>query len=136
MDSKHSSICHLTFYECDSITINYVIGQPTAVISSSGKGVDLPVVGAVLNEFRSSLGNFIQVEFSAKITDTSKASESKLLTACYRYGVLILEYTDGSKKLLGTDSNPITMNYEKAGTPASFQLSINSLQAEYSKFVL
>ena len=90
-----------------------------------------PFFGYILADRRSR----ILFEFSAKITDTSAGSEDLLLQCSYRYGVLVLHYTDGSKKLLGSVKTPIMMTYEKTGIPASFVLGVRGTQPEYAKFI-
>lgn len=135
MNEKHSAICHLTFFEKTSVSIDTGIGRPTAKLTVESDGITLPAVGASLSEIRSASGSFVNVEFSARITDTSASMENLLLQCSYRYGVLVLHYTDGSKKLLGTVGSPILITYEKSGIPAAFVLSIKGTQPEYAKFL-
>lgn len=135
MNEKHSAICHLTFYEITAVSIDTGIGRPTAMLTVKSDGVELPVVSGELGEVRSSSGGFVDIELSAKITNTSASSENILLQCSYRYGVLVLHYTDGSKKLLGSARSPILMTYEKSGIPAAFVLSVKGSQPEYAKFI-
>lgn len=135
MNEKHSAICHLTFYETAAVSIDTVIGRPTAKLTVKSDGIILPAVGASLSEVRSASGSFVDIELSAKITDTSASMENLLLQCSYRYGVLVLHYTDGSKKLLGSLRSPILLTYEKSGIPAAFVLSVKGSQPEYAKFI-
>ena len=98
-------------------------------------GCMLPVVGCTLSEIRSSKGNFVDIELSARITDTSSESENRLLLCTYRYGVLVLEYTDGCKRVLGSNQAPIIISYEKTGIPAAFVLNVKGTLPEYSKLL-
>ena len=135
MNEKRSAICHLTFYDIAVVSINTSIGMPVASLTVKSDGVILPVVGASLSEVQSSSGSFVDIELSAKITDTSKPMVNLLSNCSYRYGVLVLRYTDGSKKLLGTPNSPILLTYEKSGIPAAFVLSVKGSQPEYAKFI-
>lgn len=135
MNDKHSAICHLIFYELSAISIQSKIGVPTAKLTINSEGIKLPVTGASLSEVRPANGSFVDIELSAKITDTSVSSEDMLLQCSYRYGVLELHYTDGSKKLLGSMQSPIFLTYEKSGIPAAFVLSVKGTQPEYTKFI-
>lgn len=135
MNEKHSAICHLTFYEISAVSIDTGIGRPTAKLTVESDGIMLPTVGASLSEAQSASGSFVDIELSAKITDTSASMENLLLKCSYRYGVLVLHYTDGSKKLLGTLRSPILLTYEKSGIPAAFVLSVKGSQPEYAKFI-
>ena len=135
MNEKHSAICHLTFYETDAVSIDTGIGRPTAKLTVKSDGIILPAVGASLSEVRLASGSFVDIELSAKITDTSASMENLLLQCSYRYGVLVLHYTDGSKKLLGSLRSPILLTYEKSGIPAAFVLSVKGSQPEYAKFI-
>lgn len=135
MNEKHSAICHLTFYETVAVSIDTGIGRPTAKLTVKSDGIILPAVGASLSEVRSASGSFVDIELSAKITDTSASMENLLLQCSYRYGVLVLHYTDGSKKLLGSLRSPILLTYEKSGIPAAFVLSVKGSQPEYAKFI-
>ena len=135
MNEKHSAICHLTFYETAAVSIDTGFGRPTAKLTVKSDGIILPAVGASLSEVRSASGSFVDIELSAKITDTSASMENLLLQCSYRYGVLVLHYTDGSKKLLGTLRSPILLTYEKSGIPAAFVLSVKGSQPEYAKFI-
>ncbi len=135
MNEKHSAICHLTFYEMAAVSIDTGIGRPTAKLTVKSDGIILPAVGASLSEVRSASGSFVDIELSAKISDTSASMENLLLKCSYRYGVLVLHYTDGSKKLLGSLRSPILLTYEKSGIPAAFVLSVKGSQPEYAKFI-
>jgi len=135
MNEKHSAICHLTFYETAAVSIDTGIGRPTAKLTVESDGIILPAVGASLSEVRSASGSFVDIELSAKISDTSASMENLLLKCSYRYGVLVLHYTDGSKKLLGSLRSPILLTYEKSGIPAAFVLSVKGSQPEYAKFI-
>lgn len=135
MNEKHSAICHLTFYETAAVSIDTGFGRPTAKLTVKSDGIILPAVGASLSEVRSASGSFVDIELSAKITDTSASMENLLLQCSYRYGVLVLHYTDGSKMLLGTLCSPILLTYEKSGIPAAFVLSVKGSQPEYAKFI-
>ena len=135
MNEKLSAICHMTFYETAAISIDTGFGIPTAELTIKYDGILLPTVGASLSEVRSASGSFVDIELSAKITDTSPSMENLLLKCSYQYGVLVLHYTDGSKKLLGTLRSPILLTYEKSGIPASFVLSVKGSQPEYAKFI-
>lgn len=136
MNEKHAAICHLTFFESGKYTFSSVLGYGSAVFTAHEDGIRLPVVGAELSEIRSAVGNSVEVELSARITDTSKASEDRLTDATFRYGVIVLGYTDGTKRLLGTPYSPIYMEYEKSGIPASFVLSIKGIQPEPAKLLV
>lgn len=135
MNEKHSAICQLTFYDISDVTIQTAIGRPTATLKVLADGIELPVVGAELTEVRSGVGGLVNIELSAKITDTSVSSEDRLLECSFRYGVLVLHYTDDSKKLLGSEQSPIFISYEKSGIPAAFVLSVKGTQPEYAKFI-
>lgn len=135
MNEKHSAICQLTFYDISDVTIQTAIGRPTATLKVLADGFELPVVGTELTEVRSGVGGLVNIELSAKITDTSVSSEDRLLECSFRYGVLVLHYTDDSKKLLGSEQSPIFISYEKSGIPAAFVLSVKGTQPEYAKFI-
>lgn len=135
MNEKHSAICQLTFYDISDVTIQTAIGRPTATLTVLADGIELPIVGAELTEVRSGVGGLVNIELSAKITDTSLSSEERLMECSFRYGVLVLHYTDGSKKLLGSDQSPVLISYEKSGIPAAFVLSVKGTQPEYAKFL-
>ena len=135
MNDKHSAICHLIFYELSAISIQSRIGVPTAKLTIITEGIKLPVTSTSLSEVRSANGSFVDIELSAKITDTSVSSEDMLLQCSYRYGILELHYTDGSRKLLGSKQSPVFLTYEKSGIPAAFILSVKGAQPEYAKFI-
>lgn len=135
MNEKHSAICKLTFYETSSVSVNSVYGKPVAKLTIQAEGCMLPVVGCTLSEIRSSTGSFVDVELSARITDTSSVSEDRLLLCAYRYGVLVLEYTDGSKRVFGSNQAPVIITYEKTGIPAAFVLAVKGAQPEFSKLL-
>lgn len=133
MNEKRSAICRLTFYEISAVSFESIIGERDARLMVVSPGIALPVVGASLAENRSATGGFVDVELSARITDTSASMENTILQCTDRYGVLLLEYTDATKRVLGTKSSPILMTYEKSGIPVSFVLSVKGTQPELSK---
>lgn len=133
MNNKHAAICRLTFYEVDGLTMTSAFGSPVTTAVPMTTGVILPVSAAELSEKRQNTGSFVEMQFKARLTDTSLSSEKKLISAAYRYGVCILDYTDGSRRLLGTNRSPIVLTYEKSGIHSAFELSISSYQPEFSK---
>ena len=76
MNEKLSAICHMTFYEIAAISIDTGFGIPTAELTIKYDGILLPTVGASLSEVRSASGSFVDIELSAKITDTSPSMEN------------------------------------------------------------
>ena len=135
MNEKCASICSLTFYDISEVSIKTRIGWPKAILTKISNGIKLKAVGTVLSEARSVDGSSVNIDLSAKITDTSATSEDTLLQCSYRYGVLVLHYSDGSKKLLGSEQSPILLSYEKSGLPAAVVLSVKGEQPEFAKFI-
>ena len=135
MNEKRSAICRLTFYEISAVSFESIIGERDARLMVISPGIALPVVGASLAENRSATGGFVDVELSARITDTSAPMENTILQCTDRYGILLLEYTDATKRVLGSKNSPILMTYEKSGIPASFVLSVKGTQPELSKII-
>lgn len=135
MNNKRAAIWRMTFFPIDALAVTSAFGSPVAKVTSLTDGVVLPVTAAELSELRPNTANFVQMQFKARITDTSKSSEEKLLGVTFQYGVFILDYTDGTRRLLGTNTSPVILVYEKSGIHAAFELSISSEQPEYSKII-
>lgn len=135
MNQKRSAIYRLTYLAPDA-QVNHRIGRSTVTIPASAGGIVLPVSATELSERKDDSGNFVEVELSARITDTSAASEDRLLSSAFRYGMFILDYTDGTRRLLGTPQAPVLMTYSKSGVHSAFELSIKGVTPEFSKQIL
>lgn len=135
MNEKRSAICGLIFYEISAVSFDSMIGARDARLVILSPGIELPVVGASLTENHSTSGSFVDVEFSARISNTSEPMEKTILQCTDRYGVLLLKYTDGTRRVLGSKSSPILMTYEKKGIPASFEMLVKGSQPELSKII-
>ena len=98
MNEKRSAICGLIFYEISAVSFDSMIGARDARLVILSPGIELPVVGAFLTENHSTTGGFVDVEFSARISDTSEPMEKTILQCTDRYGVLLLKYTDGTRR--------------------------------------
>lgn len=133
--NKRAAIWRMTFFPVDTLTVTSAFGSPVAKVTSETGGVVLPVTAAELTELRPNTANFVQMQFKGRITDTSKTSEELLLGVTFQYGVFILDYTDGTRRLLGTNTSPVILVYEKSGVHSAFELFIRSEQPEYSKII-
>lgn len=136
MNNKTASICAMSFYPLDGTSINWIIGNNRVTVENSIQPIPVDATGISLNENRQTPGSFIEIELSAKVTDTSEVSEKKLGEVCYKFGMIALKYTNGVTKLLGSRMAPIMLTYQKVNTPAVFELSCKASQPEFSKFLV
>ena len=79
MNEKRSAICGLIFYEISAVSFDSMIGARDARLTILSPGIELPVVGASLTENHSTRGSFVDVEFSARISNTSEPMEKTIL---------------------------------------------------------
>lgn len=133
MNEKHAAICKVAFLPVKGVKVESPIGATSAKLVSFSSCIRIPSSSAELQENRKSPGEPVDVQFVATLTDTSPGSLELLRNVTYLYGLLILQYTDGSFRLLGTPDSPILVTYEKNGTPAVYELQVSTQQPEFSK---
>lgn len=103
LDDKRAQISAMFYLSIDDADIDDCLGVSS--ISVSGNWIDFNISKCELKETRSASGELIQQELSATCTDSSEAHEALIREQCSGYGLLRIDYSNGERKVVGTDKN-------------------------------
>lgn len=133
LDDKEHKQLQCSIFQYDDADIDDCLGVSS--ISVSGNWIDFNISKCELKETRSAPGELVQQELSATCTDSSEANESFIREQCDGYGLLRIDYSNGERKVVGTDKNPVQLSIERSGSPVAITLSLKHSSAEFSKFL-
>ena len=133
LDDKRAQISAMFYLSIDDADIDDCLGVSS--ISVSGNWIDFNISKCELKETRSAPGELVQQELSSTCTDSSEANESFIREQCDGYGLLRIDYSNGERKVVGTDKNPVQLSIERSGSPVAITLSLKHSSAEFSKFL-
>jgi hypothetical protein len=105
----------------DSIRLNEMLAIPIYISSGEWK------------EKVEAVGKPVEQELKATVTDTSSTSERELRTLLGAEGILLLSFTNGETKVVGTDEFPVLISVERSGSPGMLTLSFKRLSPEPAK---
>ena len=135
MNNKIAAICGWSVLPLGSADVNNIIGSPTISVTNIRKSYDFSVTNAELVEKQKERGGFVEVSLSAKVTESSLEMENKLIVAENLTCMIILHYTDGSQKLVGSPASPVFMLRKKSGKYAATEVTVTSVQPEFAKYI-
>ncbi|WP_337626273.1 hypothetical protein [Phocaeicola sp.] len=92
----------------------------------------MPVSSAEYGE-TGEAGYPIEQELEAVVTDTSSAELNGLRTLFAEAGLVLLDFTNGERRVVGSDEFPVQVNTELSGTPATLSLTFKRDSPEPAK---
>lgn len=129
---KRAQICAMDFIRLDAATVQNLPGAET--IHVSGQWVALPISQGEFSEKRVP-GDLIEQELKATLTDTGDEMASGLKVSQSVYGLVLLTFTNRSRRVVGTDQFPVLLTLEESGSPAKFTLSFKRNSPEPAKIL-
>lgn len=129
-NDKRSAICRLDFLPISQATVQNQPGNPTIQVRGSFNPV--PIASGEFRETEEQ-GAPVEQELSAVVTDTGSDRLAEIRQLFAQDGLVLLTFTNGEQKLVGTDEFPVHVNAELNGSPQALTLSFTRLSAEPAK---
>lgn len=133
LETKRSSICGVDIQLAADAGIINVFGLETIKVGYSWFKLKPSVVE--FNEQKQDDGHFYNVSLAITFTDTSYRLRIELNKFLQTEVVVRISYSDGTVKIVGTDTCPLVFIPVYTGNPSVFRMSYNGSQPELSKFV-
>lgn len=132
-NDKVAQICALYWMYIRNATI---INQPGSIeISVSGKWENIPFNKASLKEEQTASGSLVTQEFNASISGLSQSAETTLHAMNGELGIIRIDYTNGDKKIVGTNDIPIILTLECNASTHKYSMSFKRNSPEFSKYL-
>lgn len=133
VNDKRVSVCGICFLQTNNTDIQNVPGDKT--IRLSGDWIEINISSGEWKEELKKLGEPVEQELKAVVTDTSFNNELKLRDLFSKDGLVLLKLTNGDKKVVGSDEFPIYVSMERSGEPAKITLSFKRSSPEPAKIL-
>lgn len=72
-------------------------------------------------------GGVAKIKLDATVTDTSATHEAELATLSGVPGVVRMDYTDGSFRVVGSDEWPVCLSMKCSGNPAVWHMTLDTV---------
>lgn len=132
---KTSAIYRVSMIDPNEVVeVQNVIGDNQVKVT--GTRLNLHPSSVDFSEEESDSGDFFTVELKIKMTNTSVTSQNQYHSFSGRYWVVLLHYSNGVIKMVGTKRMPLNFLYTNSGTPAVVTLSYKGNLPEKSKIVV
>lgn len=132
INDKRAQICAMDFIRLDAATVQNIPGSKT--IHVSGPWVSLPISQGEYKE-KATSGDLVEQELKATLTDTGNEMAATLEGTQSVEGLILLTFTNGAHRVVGTDQFPVLLTLEESGSPAKFTLSFKRDSPEPAKIL-
>lgn len=132
-NSKRSQVCGLSFLSVAAATVVNVPGQKN--IQVSGSWIKIDISSGEWKETVEYVGQPVAQELKATVTNTSVEYESSLRNLFSGTGLLLLQFSNTEKRVVGTDEFPVTVTVERSGDPGKIYLSCKRDSPEPAKYL-
>ena len=129
--SNRATVYSISYAAISESTINNVIGG--CDIQFSGVWEKLPCAEVEFSEKLASDG--CNVDLKVKIADTGNDMGKQLRALTSIYTVVLLRFSDGIDRVLGTAECPVRFSLDIKGSPSHYLLRYKGLQPEFPKSV-
>ena len=130
LNDKRAAICRLDFLPVSQAT---VIDQPgSRLIKVQGDFNPIPIASGEFRETEEQ-GELVEQELTAVVTDTGADRLAAIRDLFAQDGLVLLAFTNGEQRVVGTDEFPVHVNAELSGSPLALTLSFRRHSAEPAK---
>lgn len=100
-----------------------------------GDWIDLGISSGEFKEQQEEPGSIVVQELKAIITDTGQSNAISILDLISSEGLVLIEMTNGDKKVIGTDHFPVLISSEHSGSSLKQSLSFKRNSPEPAKIL-
>ena len=134
-NNKRAVICGVAVLPLLGISMSAPIGRHTVTITGSGGVEYYRVQSASFSEKKAESGDYVEQEMECIFTDTSQESVEEKMSFTTQEILVLLKYSNGQVKVIGTDLAPVRANIEISGTPLTVRIAFKRKSPEFSKFL-
>lgn len=129
-NDKRSSVCRLAFLP---VALAKVTDKPGSMfIQVQGTFIPIPISSAEFRETEKQ-GTAVEQELKAAVTCTGSDCLASIRETFNQDGLILIGFTNGEQKIIGTDEFPVHVDTELSGTPKTLTLSFTRNSAEPAK---
>lgn len=132
IEDKRVQVCRMNYLPIKSASVRNHPGAKT--IAVSGDWSPIPIASGEFKEKVTESGT-IEQELKATVTNTGSNMSELLHDLLREEGLVILQFTNGVVRVVGTDEFPVLMNIEESGSVAAFNLSFKRNSPEPAKIL-
>ena len=129
-NDKRAAVCSLAFLPISQATVRNYPGSPG--IEVQGTFTPVPISSGEYRE-TGEAGYPVEQELESVVTDTSSARLNEIRTLFAEAGLVLLDFTNGERRVVGSDEFPVQVNTELSGTPATLSLTFKRDSPEPAK---
>lgn len=129
-NDKRAAICRLDFLPIGQATVSNQPGSGS--IKVRGSFNPIPIASGEFRETEEQ-GQPVEQELTAVVTDTGSGHLADIRQLFAQDGLVLLTFTNGEQRVVGTDEFPVHVNTELSGTPQTLTLSFRRNSAEPAK---
>ena len=129
-NDKRSAICRLDFLPISQATVKNRPGSN--LIQVSGSFNPVPISSGEFRETEEQ-GAPVEQELQAVVTDTGSGRLAEIRELFAQDGLVLLTFTNGEQRIVGTDEFPVHVNAELSGSPQTLTISFRRDSAEPAK---
>lgn len=132
-EDKRAQIHAVYFLPINDADIDDYIGYPSIAIS--GKWLDIGISRSEFKETQQVNGVMTQQELNIVISDSSEEKEISLRELIMSEVIIRLDYTNGIRKIVGTNRCPVILSIERSGSPSFITISTKRSSPEPAKIL-
>ncbi len=132
-ENKRAQISAVYILQIDDAEIDNYIGHPS--ISVSGAWLDIGMSKVDFKETQPGNGMMTQQELAITVSDSSDEKETTLRQLIESEVIIRLDYTNGVRKIIGTNRCPVSLSLERSGSPSAITVSVKRSSPEPSKLL-
>ncbi|MEL5895024.1 hypothetical protein AAE250_16215 [Bacteroides sp. GD17] len=130
--NKRSQICGMYFLPISGAQIYNVPGSN--IIKVRGEWVNLAISSGDFKE-KDELGGIVEQELKAIVTDTGEDKAALIRDLIMNEGLVLIQMTNGSRRVVGTEQFPVALSSECGGSPMTQTLSFKRDSPEPAKIL-
>lgn len=132
-NNKRSQICEMHFLPISNAQVENIPGSNS--IKVHGEWIDFHITSGEFKEKQDIPGGIVDQELKVVITDTNEKNAASICDMIIHEGLVLIEMTNGNRKVIGTDQFPVTLSPEYSGSPIKLTLLIKRDSPESAKIL-
>lgn len=129
---NHLQICSIAIANVDDVEVREPFGGDEIYFRGVFKKYDTTNVD--FSESRSQSGGYVTQEMKAVISSNSKEEQKEYKGWEDKKCLVLLNYSDGNVKMVGTEFSPVSIQVSQSGTVLATTLQIKRLSSCFAKF--
>lgn len=130
-NDKRSQVCEMYFLPISDALVNNTPGME--IIKIRGEWTRIGISSGEFKEKQDTVGGIVEQELKATVTDTGETNTEFVRKLIANEGLVLIDMTNGGRKVIGTDQFPVLLSSEYSGSPLKLSLSLKRDSPEQAK---